>query len=137
MVVHLAVALHAAPAAGALTDAELDLLFHALADVTRRDILQRTLAGDRSITELAGAYTMTFAAVQKHVAVLAAAGLVRKERHGREQLVRAAPEVIKRANDALLRYEALWRERDAGIQNLLDGDAASTAQANTRDGERQ
>ena len=70
---------------------EVDRLFHALADVTRRDILQRCVAGEPSVSRLADVYPMSFAAVQKHVAVLERAGLVTKERRGREQLVRTDP----------------------------------------------
>src|SRR3954469_2641547 len=69
-------------------DRQTDRLFHALADATRRDIVTQTLDRDRSVSELARLYPMSFAAVQKHVAVLADAGLVSKHRHGREQLVR-------------------------------------------------
>lgn len=102
-----------------LSNAEIDRLFRALADATRRDIVARTMDGDRSVSDLAGAYLMSFAAVQKHVAVLERAGLVSKERHGREQLVRAVPETIRRANALLARYEALWRERVLAIEEVL------------------
>ncbi|WP_243062821.1 helix-turn-helix transcriptional regulator [Humibacter sp. RRB41] len=105
-----------------LSDAEVDRLFRALADATRRDILVRTMAGDQSVTTLARGYAMSFAAVQKHVAVLESARLVRKERRGREQLVRAVPETVRRANALLQRYESLWRERAAGIERILAED---------------
>jgi DNA-binding transcriptional ArsR family regulator len=70
------------------TEDEADRLFQALADTTRRDILRRCVGGEPSVSALAGVYPMSFAAVQKHVAVLERAGLVVKERRGREQLVR-------------------------------------------------
>ena len=63
-----------------------DALFHALADRTRRDIMRRVLAGEHSVSVLAPKYDMSFAAVQKHVAVLEKAGLLTKRRSGREQL---------------------------------------------------
>src|SRR5262245_51166847 len=66
----------------------VDGLFHALADATRRDILGRCSRHGLSVSRLADAYPMSFAAVQKHVAVLERAGLVSKQRRGREQLVR-------------------------------------------------
>lgn len=104
---------------GILSDAEIDRLFRALADATRRDIVARTLRSDTSVSALAHGYLMSFAAVQKHVSVLERAGLVTKERHGREQLVRAVPETIRRANELLARYESLWRDRAMAIEQIL------------------
>lgn len=97
----------------------MDRLFHALADATRRDILRRSVRGDLSVSQLAEAYPMSFAAVQKHVAVLERAGLVGKERRGREQLVRTEPEALRRAREALDRLEALWRGRVDRMSGLL------------------
>lgn len=101
------------------TDDELDRLFKALADTTRRDILRRTLAGECSVSALAAAYDMSFAAVQKHVAVLESAGLVHKTPSGRERLVRADPEQLARATEALRRLEHLWRHRLDRLDDLL------------------
>ncbi|WP_344244840.1 metalloregulator ArsR/SmtB family transcription factor [Actinocorallia libanotica] len=97
----------------------VDRLFHALADATRRDILRRSVAGELSVSQLAEAYPMSFAAVQKHVAVLERAGLVGKERRGREQLVRADREAVRRAREALDRLEELWRGRVDRMSALL------------------
>jgi DNA-binding transcriptional ArsR family regulator len=69
---------------GELTDEAVDHLFHALADPTRRDILRRSADGELSVSRLAESYPVSFAAVQKHVAVLERADLVTKERRGRE-----------------------------------------------------
>lgn len=104
------------------TDAEIDRVFHALADSTRRDIVARTMRSDQSVTALARRYDMSFAAVQKHVVVLATARLVRKERQGRQQLVRAVPETMRRTAVLLERYESLWRDRAAGIEAILAAD---------------
>jgi DNA-binding transcriptional ArsR family regulator len=102
-----------------LSDAEVDRIFHALADATRRDILRRTLAGDASVSRLAEAYAMSFAAVQKHVAVLEGAGLVTKQNRGRERLVRADPATIARAQRLLDAYAELWRSRVDRLDALL------------------
>ena len=102
-----------------LDDEAVDRLFHALADATRRDILRRAVAGELSVSQLAEGYPMSFAAVQKHVAVLERAGLVSKERRGREQLVRTEPEAVRRAREALDRLEALWRGRVDRMSGLL------------------
>ena len=102
-----------------LTDAEVDRVFRALADATRRDIVRRTLAGDETVSQLAQDYAMSFAAVQKHVAVLERAGLVTKQPHGRERLVRGNPAVIQRAQALLSSYEQLWRSRISRLDALL------------------
>ena len=92
-------------------DARADLVFNALADPTRRDIVRRAMRGEHSVSDLAGHYPMSFAAVQKHVAVLQRAGLVTKERRGRAQLVRTDIDAIRAATLLLDRFEELWRAR--------------------------
>jgi DNA-binding transcriptional ArsR family regulator len=105
-----------------LSDADVDRIFRALADATRRDILRRTLAGEQSVSALAAAYEMSFAAVQKHVAVLEAARLVSKRADGRERLVRADPETLARARTLLAEYERLGRSRIDRLDDLLAED---------------
>jgi DNA-binding transcriptional ArsR family regulator len=102
-----------------LADDEIDRIFHALAASTRRDILLRTIEREQSVSMLARDYDMSFAAVQKHVAVLEAAGLVIKRAEGRERLVRADPSMIARARALLDRFEALWRSRVDRLDALL------------------
>jgi DNA-binding transcriptional ArsR family regulator len=88
-----------------------DVVFRALADPTRRDIVRRTMRGDHSVTALSAHYPMSFAAVQKHVAVLEQARLVTKRKRGREQLVRANIDAIRTAQALLDRFEAIWLDR--------------------------
>ena len=102
-----------------LSDADVDRIFHALADATRRDIVRRTLTAESSVSELARDYDMSFAAVQKHVAVLEGAGLVTKRKNGRERLVRGNPARIRRAQALLDDYERLWRSRVDRLDALL------------------
>jgi DNA-binding transcriptional ArsR family regulator len=102
-----------------LSEAEVDRIFRALADATRRDIVRRTLAGEATVSELAASYDMSFAAVQKHVAVLEGAGLVMKHPHGRERIVRANPDMIRRAQALLDSFEQIWRARIARLDALL------------------
>ena len=102
------------------SDAEIDRVFHALADATRRDIVARVLAGEQaSISALAARYEMSFAAVQKHVAVLEGAGLVTKQAQGRERIVRGNPERIARARELLARLEELWKARFSQLDALF------------------
>jgi DNA-binding transcriptional ArsR family regulator len=103
-----------------LSDTEVDRLFHALADATRRDILRRSVDGELSVSRLAEDYPMSFAAVQKHVAVLEQVGLVSKVRRGRELLVRSEPETLRRAREALDQLEEAWRGRVERMAALLD-----------------
>src|SRR5687767_12208667 len=104
----------------ALSDAEIDRVFHALADTTRRDIVARVMAGEAaSISALAARYDMSFAAVQKHVAVLEEAGLVTKESQGRERIVRSNPKRLAQARAALDKLERLWLARFSQLDDVL------------------
>src|SRR5215510_8962132 len=98
---------------------DIDQLFGGLADPTRRDILRRCAVDAPSVSRLADVYPMSFAAVQKHVAVLERAGLVIKERRGREQLVRTDPGAVSRARRVLDELEAAWRGRVDRMADLL------------------
>ena len=97
-----------------------DALFHALADRTRRDILRRVLAGEHSVSALAANYEMSFAAVQKHVAMLERAGLLTKRRRGREQLASGDVEAVRSVASMLTELEGIWRGRIARIDALLE-----------------
>ena len=96
-----------------------DRMFRALADATRRDIVRRTLGAEATVSELASAYSMTFAGVQKHITVLEAAGLVSKTARGRERIVRGEPRRIREAQALLDRFEAIWRSRIERLDALL------------------
>jgi DNA-binding transcriptional ArsR family regulator len=99
-----------------------DALFHALADRTRRDILRRVLSGEHSVSALAANYDMSFAAVQKHVAVLERAGLLTKRRSGREQLASGDVEAVRSVASMLTELELIWRGRIARIDVLIASD---------------
>lgn len=105
-----------------LSDAEVDRIFHALADATRRDIVRRVLVAEASVSELARSYPMSVTAVQKHVAVLEEAGLVTKRRQGREQRVAGRPAALRRAQQVLDAYEELWRARIDRMSDVLAED---------------
>src|SRR6476660_2398538 len=96
-----------------------DHVFAALSDATRRDIVLRALGGAEGVTELAGHYSMSFAAVQKHVAVLERAGLITKQRAGRRKVVRTNIEGLRLARGLLDEYEALWRGRIDRMTDLI------------------
>jgi DNA-binding transcriptional ArsR family regulator len=103
-------------------EAQADALFHALADRTRRDIVRRVLAGEHSVSALAAKYDMSFASVQKHVAVLEKAGLLTKRRSGREQLASGDVAAVRSVAGMLTELEQVWRGRVARIDELLASD---------------
>jgi DNA-binding transcriptional ArsR family regulator len=105
-----------------MSDDEIDRIFRALADATRRDIVRRTLRGEATVSALAASYDMSFAAVQKHIAVLEGAGLVTKHPQGRERLVRGNPDTLRRAQALLTQYEDIWRGRIERLDALLTED---------------
>lgn len=103
-----------------LDDTQLDRIFHAMADRTRRDILARTLGTEPlSMSVLADRYEMSFTAVQKHIKVLEEAGLVTKKPRGRERLIRGNPEQIALARDLLDQLESLWEARFGQLDAVL------------------
>jgi len=116
-----------------LGETDADRVFHALADATRRDIIARVIRNEQSVSALAQHYPMSFAAVQKHVVVLARAELVTKQRRGREQVVHVNLAVLRSASVLLAAYEQLWRHRARAIEAILaegafgDSGAASSA----------
>ena len=93
-----------------------------MADATRRDILAHAISREQSVSELARRYEMSFAAVQKHVAVLERAALITKERRGREQIVHGNPTTVRRATELLGIFEQLWIERATKIADVLAGE---------------
>jgi len=115
-----------------LTDSDVDAMFRALADATRRDIVARVLRNGSSVSQLAANYEMSFAAVQKHVAVLQAAGLVTKLRSGREQIVSGKLDSIHRIQELLSQFEGMWKQRANRMIDLLNDDnpaGVSTSEA--------
>lgn len=104
-------------------DERANRIFRALADTTRRDIVRRTMTAEASISELAGEYDMSFAAVQKHVAVLEAADLVARIPRGRERIIRGNPGAIRRAQEMLGHFERLWRGRIDRLDALFESDS--------------
>jgi DNA-binding transcriptional ArsR family regulator len=103
-----------------INEAQVDRIFHALADSTRRDVIARVMGGEpASVSALASRYRMSFAAVQKHIAVLEKAGLVTKQAQGRERLVRGNPERIAHVRALLVQLEELWRSRFSQLDAVL------------------
>jgi DNA-binding transcriptional ArsR family regulator len=97
----------------------LDNLFMALADSTRRSILEQVASAEMSIGEIARHYQLTFAAVSKHIKVLERAGLITKRRRGKEQVVIIVPSTLGVARELIERYARMWSERFDNLEMLL------------------
>lgn len=98
---------------------QLDTIFHSLSDPTRRDILQRVANGELSVGDLAQKYSVSFAAISKHIRVLQEANLIRKRREGKKYMVALAPDALKNADEYLEQYRAMWQSRHDKLDALL------------------
>lgn len=101
------------------SEAELDLIFHALADSTRRGILRTLADGKRTVGELANPYEMSLAAVSKHIKVLRHADLVKQTRDGRLQQCEFNPAPIKQAAETLAHLASFWDDRLSELADFL------------------
>jgi DNA-binding transcriptional ArsR family regulator len=99
---------------------QIDMLFTALSDSTRRSILRRVAKVEMSIGEIADHYKLTFAAISKHIQVLEKAGLVTKRRRGKEQIVIIVPSTFDVAREHLEQYAKLWVDRYDKLEILLN-----------------
>lgn len=99
---------------------QLNLIFSSLADPTRRDIFQRVIGKEQTISEIAEHYQMSFAAISKHLKILEKARLISKRRQGRQQLVSAEASALKDVQEYLAQYEVLWNKRFDNLEKLLN-----------------
>src|SRR6266851_4677327 len=115
---------------------DFDRVFAALADHTRRDIVRRAIRAEEGVLELASHYPMSFAAVQKHVAVLERAGLITKHRIGRRKVVRTNLDALLVARRLLDQYEELWRARIDRMNGLIVETAGAMDTVETKESKR-
>jgi len=115
---------------------DVDRVFAALADQTRRDIVRRAISAEQGVLELASHYPMSFAAVQKHVAVLERAGLITKQRIGRRRVVRTNLDALLVARRLLEKYEGLWRARIDRMNRLIVERAGAVDTVETKESKR-
>ncbi|WP_137045138.1 helix-turn-helix transcriptional regulator [Pseudolabrys sp. FHR47] len=103
---------------------QLDTVFHALGDATRRQMLRDLAAGERSVGQLAEPFSISLAAASKHIKVLEGAGLIRREVKGRTHMCRLEPGPLASAHEWLGHYERFWLSRLDILENLLRADDA-------------
>jgi len=109
-----------------LDSPRLDSIFHALGDPTRRVMLRELTQGERTVSKLAEPFAMSLAAASKHIKVLEAAGLVRREVKGRTHLVRIDAHALAGAFEWLKFYERFWSGRLDTLERLLRDEDKST-----------
>ena len=102
-----------------INDAQLDHVFGALSDATRRGILAQLAKGETNITTLAEPYQMSQPAISKHVRILEEAGLVNRTRRGREYIIRANHEPAENARDWITYYAQFWKEQFDDVEAYL------------------
>jgi DNA-binding transcriptional ArsR family regulator len=123
-----------------LQTSQLDAVFHALGDATRRRMLKELADGERSVGQLAEPFAMSLAAASKHIKALENAGLIHREVRGRTHLCRLQPAALAKAHEWLRDYEHFWTGRLDDLERLLreeDAGKSSTSEPETSKGEDQ
>ena len=119
-----------------LEASQLDTVFHALGDATRRTMLRELAGGERTVSQLAEPFSISLAAASKHIKALENAGLIRREVRGRTHLCRLAPGPLASAHSWLSFYERFWIERLDTLERLLREDAAKQTRKPNRGEDR-
>ena len=104
---------------------QLDTVFHALGDATRRQMLAQLASGERTVSQLAEPYAMSLAAASKHIKALEAAGLVKRDVRGRTHVCSLAPGPLATAHEWLAFYEIFWTNRLDALETLLKSEVTS------------
>lgn len=99
---------------------ELDLIFGSLADPIRREILSLVAHCELSVSELVSQFSVSFAAISKHLKVLEQANLIIKRKEGRKYMVSLAPGALKSADEYLEQYRQMWQSRFDKMERLLN-----------------
>jgi DNA-binding transcriptional ArsR family regulator len=119
-----------------LNRAPLDQVFHALADGTRRAMLESLAAQPASVGELASPFEISLAAASKHIKVLEGAGLVRRTVYGRLHVCEIDAAPLHAGMEWIRRYEKFWTDRLDALEQLLSADAASRSATRPRRSKR-
>jgi DNA-binding transcriptional ArsR family regulator len=116
-----------------LQASQLDTVFHALGDATRRRMLRALSGGERTVGELAQPFAISLAAASKHIKALEHAGLIRREVRGRTHVCRLDPDPLAGAHEWLAHYQRFWTDRLDILERLLREEGAARAPNNTDD----
>ena len=118
-----------------LQAAQLDAVFHALGDATRRRMLRELADGERTVGQLAQPFSISLAAASKHIKALETAGLIRREVRGRTHLCRLDAAALAKAHEWLRFYERFWTGRLDDLERLLREDDARNSPSPKTEGE--
>jgi DNA-binding transcriptional ArsR family regulator len=100
-------------------------VFVAIADPTRRSLLDRLRTGEQPVKQLAEPFAMSLPAISQHLQVLCEAGLVSMRKSGRQRLYRLNPEALKQVSDWVSHYEEFWQDKLVALGNYLEEDSCS------------
>jgi len=115
---------------GGKISSELDLVFGALSDATRRSIVERLSTGEATVTELAAPFDISLPAISRHLKVLEKASLITRSQHGKWRSARLSPATLESASVWISRYERLW----SASFDRLDEHLAQLAAAQSKEG---
>ena len=117
---------------------QLDTVFHALGDATRRRMLRALADGERTVGQLAQPFAISLAAASKHIKALESAGLIRREVRGRTHLCRLDPGPLASAHEWLGFYERFWTRRLDALERLLhEDDVCKSAGRKSKKGDKR
>jgi DNA-binding transcriptional ArsR family regulator len=112
---------------------QLDTIFHALGDATRRHMLSDLASGERTVSQLAEPFSISLAAASKHIKALENAGLIRREVRGRTHFCRLEPGPLASAHEWLSYYQRFWTGRLDALEELLRQDTPKSPSPNRDD----
>ncbi|GJM23762.1 MAG: transcriptional regulator [Phycisphaerae bacterium] len=109
---------------------QLDSVFGALSDATRRGILEMLSRGATNVRTLAAPFNMSQPAISKHLRVLEAAGLIRREKIGREHLISVESKAVEQAHDWIAHYTKVWKNQFDAVDSYLTKHQKKNSQRN-------
>lgn len=115
------------------TEHQMDTIFHALGDATRRGMLASLALGEHTVGDLAKPYDMSLAAASKHIKVLEGAGLIRREIRGRTHICHLEPGPLASAHAWLGHYKNFWNHHLGVLEHLLREEDLKSSQAPTKE----
>ncbi len=102
-----------------MNESQLDQIFGALSDATRRGMLAQLALGEANISALAAPYDISQPAASKHLRVLERAGLIHRRREGRDHYIGVNPAAVERAQNWIAYYSQFWKQQFDAVDDFL------------------